>query len=233
MEEQVLVIEDSPEFQQIARESLTRAGYRVAVAGNGERGLELARSLMPLVILLDLTLPDADGIELCKELRTFTNAYIIMVTGKTDEVDKLVGLAVGADDYVTKPYSTRELIARIGVILRRPRALLDEARTREIGDVFVDVSARTVSVDGQAVALTKIEFDILDALTVDPAVVRSRASLIEAVWGSDWVGDTHVIDVHVANLRKKLDANGTKHITTVRGVGFRFASTGAGRSAAA
>ena len=233
MEEHVLVIEDSPEFQQIARESLTRAGYRVAVAGNGERGLELARSLMPQVILLDLTLPDADGIELCKEFRTFTNAYIIMVTGKTDEVDKLVGLAVGADDYVTKPYSTRELIARIGVILRRPRALVDESRIRDLGDVVVDVSARTVVLDGESIALTKIEFDILDALTVDAAVVRSRAFLIEAVWGPDWVGDTHVIDVHLANLRKKLDANGIKHIVTIRGVGFRFASTADGRSAAA
>ncbi len=233
MEEQVLVIEDSPEFQQIARESLTRAGYRVAVAGSGERGLELARSLMPLVILLDLTLPDADGIEVCKELRTFTNAYIIMVTGKTDEVDKLVGLAVGADDYVTKPYSTRELIARIGVILRRPRTLRDQAGPRELGDVVVDVNARTVTLDGESVALTKIEFDILDALTVDAAVVRSRASLIEAVWGPDWVGDSHVIDVHLANLRKKLDANGIKHIVTVRGVGFRFASTADGRSTAA
>lgn len=233
MEEQVLVIEDAPEFQQLARESLTRAGYRVAVADTGHRGLELARSLQPLVILLDLTLPDTDGIDLCKELRSFTDAYIIMVTGKADEVDKLVGLAVGADDYVTKPYSTRELIARIGVILRRPRVLIHEARCRDLGDVVVDVDARTVTLDGSAIALTKIEFDILDALTADPNIVRSRSSLIETVWGADWVGDSHVIDVHLANLRKKLDANGTKHITTVRGVGFRFALPEGDHTAAA
>lgn len=223
MEEQILVIEDSPEFQQIAREMLSQAGYRVSIAGTGERGIELARALSPSVILLDLVLPDADGIDLCRELRTFTNAYIIMVSGKSEEVDKLVGLAVGADDYVTKPYSPRELIARIGVILRRPRTLAAETTVRDLGDVVVDIGARLVTVGSEPVALTKIEFDILDALTIDPNVVRSRTSLIEAVWGNDWVGDTHVIDVHLGNLRKKLDSNGTKHITTVRGVGFRFA----------
>jgi DNA-binding response OmpR family regulator len=136
----------------------------------------------------------------------------------------LVGLAVGADDYITKPFSTRELTARIGALLRRPRQISDGSKPRELGDVRVDLNAREVTVDGELCGLTKIEFDLLDALTVDVNVVRSRASLIETIWGPNWVGDDHVIDVHLANLRKKLDANGIKHIKTVRGVGYRFAT---------
>lgn len=225
MQDQILVVEDAPEFQHIHRESLTKAGYRVAVAGDGARALELARSLDPSVIILDLVLPDVDGMDLCAQMRTFTDAYIIMVTGRTDEVDKLVGLATGADDYVTKPFSNRELVARVGVLLRRPRsAALGSDRTRDFGDLVVDVDRREVTVDDELCQLTKIEFDILDALTEDANVVRSRQSLLEFVWGPNWVGDTHVIDVHLANLRKKIDRNGTKHIKTVRGVGYRFAS---------
>jgi len=178
----------------------------------------------PVVIILDLVLPDVDGMDLCAEFRKFTDAYIIMVTSRSDEVDKLVGLAAGADDYITKPFSNRELVARVGVLLRRPRTLgAGESAIRDFGDLVVDVDAREVSVDGEPVDLTKIEFDILDALTIDAKVVRSRESLLEHVWGPNWVGDTHVIDVHLANLRKKIDRNGTKHIKTIRGVGYRFA----------
>lgn len=223
MQEHVLVVEDAPEFQHLHRESLTKAGYRVSVAGTGARALEVARATDPSVIILDLVLPDADGMDLCAQFRTFTSAYIIMVTSRTDEVDKLVGLAAGADDYVTKPFSNRELVARVGVLLRRPRDLEStSASIRELGDIQVDVAAREVTVDGELCSLTKIEFDILDALTADVNVVRSRQSLLEHVWGPNWVGDTHVIDVHLANLRKKIDRNGTKHIKTVRGVGYRF-----------
>ena len=223
MQEHVLVVEDAPEFQHLHRESLTKAGYRVSVAGTGTRALEVARATAPSVIILDLVLPDADGMELCAEFRRFTDAYIIMVSSRTDEVDKLVGLAAGADDYVTKPFSNRELVARVGVLLRRPRGIPGDAGTvRELGDLRVDVAAREVALDGEPCELTKIEFDILDALTEDTNAVRSRQSLLEHVWGPNWVGDTHVIDVHLANLRKKIDRNGTKHIKTVRGVGYRF-----------
>ena len=233
MQEHVLVVEDAPEFQHLHRESLSKAGYRVSVAGDGARALEIARSVDPSVIILDLVLPDADGMDLCAEFRRFTDAYIIMVTGRTGEVDKLVGLAAGADDYVTKPFSSRELVARVGVLLRRPRGMQNErSDVRDLGDLTVDISAREVQLDGELCALTKIEFDLLDALTEDPNVVRSRQSLIGHVWGPNWVGDTHVIDVHLANLRKKIDSNGTKHIKTVRGVGYRFNSPKADRSAA-
>ena len=233
MQEHILVVEDAPEFQHIHRESLSKAGYRVSVAGDGARALEIARSMDPVVIVLDLVLPDVDGMELCAEFRKFTDAYIIMVTSRTDEVDKLVGLAAGADDYITKPFSNRELVARVGVLLRRPRTLgSEESNSRDFGDLVVDAASREVSLEGEAVSLTKIEFDILDALTIDANVVRSRESLLEHVWGPNWVGDTHVIDVHLANLRKKVDANGVKHIKTIRGVGYRFASAPAGRTAA-
>ena len=233
MQEHVLVVEDAPEFQHLHRESLSKAGYRVSVAGDGARALEIARSVDPSVIILDIVLPDADGMDLCAEFRRFTDAYIIMVTSRTEEVDKLVGLAAGADDYVTKPFSSRELVARVGVLLRRPRGMQNErSDVRDLGDLTVDISAREVQLDGELCALTKIEFDLLDALTEDPNVVRSRQSLIEHVWGPNWVGDTHVIDVHLANLRKKIDSNGTKHIKTVRGVGYRFNSPKADRSAA-
>ncbi len=234
MQEHILVVEDAPEFQHIHRESLTKAGYKVSVAGDGARALELARSNNPVVIILDLVLPDVDGMDLCAQFRKFTDAYIIMVTSRTDEVDKLVGLAAGADDYITKPFSNRELVARVGVLLRRPRSLgVGDSGTRDFGDLVVDAQGREVLLDGEPVELTKIEFDILDALTEDAHVVSSRESLLEFVWGPNWVGDTHVIDVHLANLRKKIDRNGTKHIKTIRGVGYRFAKASAtGRSAA-
>ena len=233
MQEHILVVEDAPEFQHIHRESLSKAGYRVSVAGDGARALEIARSTEPVVIILDLVLPDVDGMDLCAEFRKFTDAYIIMVTSRADEVDKLVGLAAGADDYITKPFSNRELVARVGVLLRRPRTLgLEESTTRDFGDLIVDAGAREVSLEGESLSLTKIEFDILDALTIDPKVVRSRESLLEHVWGPNWVGDTHVIDVHLANLRKKVDANGVKHIKTIRGVGYRFAGAATGQKAA-
>ncbi len=234
MQEHVLVVEDAPEFQHIHRESLSKAGYRVSVAGDGARALEIARSTEPVVIILDLVLPDVDGMELCAEFRKFTDAYIIMVTSRSDEVDKLVGLAAGADDYITKPFSNRELVARVGVLLRRPRTLgEDESTARDFGDLVIDAAAREVTLDGETLSLTKIEFDILDALTIDPNVVRSRDSLLEHVWGPNWVGDTHVIDVHLANLRKKIDANGVKHIKTIRGVGYRFAGSSATAQTAA
>lgn len=234
MQEHVLVVEDAPEFQHLHRESLSKAGYRVSVAETGARALEMARSVDPAVIILDLVLPDVDGMDLCAEFRRFTDAYIIMVTSRSDEVDKLVGLAAGADDYMTKPFSNRELVARVGVLLRRPRDLgSSEATARELGDLVVDPAAREVSLDGEPCSLTKIEFDILDALTEDTNLVRSRQSLIEHVWGPNWVGDTHVIDVHLANLRKKIDCNGTKHIKTVRGVGYRYNTNATEAQAAA
>jgi DNA-binding response OmpR family regulator len=228
----VLIVEDAPEFQQLLQQVLGVEGYRVTTAGDGDRALEMARALDPDLVVLDLVLPGMDGIEVCRQLRGFSDAYILMVTSRTEEVDMLVGLAVGADDYLTKPFSPRELLARIGAMLRRPRSVETAKRVRMIGDLTIDIEAREVRVDGVDVELTRIEFDLLATLAANENRVHSRTALLEAVWGADWVGDTHVVDVHIANLRRKIDATGRKHIRTVRGIGYRLAPDSSSKSAA-
>ncbi|MCL4111942.1 UNVERIFIED_CONTAM: hypothetical protein GTU68_043052 [Idotea baltica] len=202
--------------------------YQVATATNGTESLTLARSFDPDVVVLDLGLPGMDGVEVCRELRSFTDAYVLMLTGRDDEVDRLVGLAVGADDYMTKPFSTRELVARVQVLLRRPRGGIrsdDVARDSssiELGDLQVDPLSREVRVGGRLIDLTKIEFDLLATLATRPEMVFTRRLLMDSVWGDDWYGDDHMISVHMANLRKKIDIGDTRHIKTVRGVGYRM-----------
>jgi DNA-binding response OmpR family regulator len=180
------------------------------------------------VIVLDLMLPGIDGVEVCRRVRAFSDAYIIMLTAKSDEVDKLVGLSVGADDYLTKPFSPRELVARIRAMLRRPRAEEHDPErvVRTFGDLQIDASAHEVRVAGRAIELTRTEFDLLDALSAHPRMAFSRHQLLERVWHGEWYGDDHVIDVHIGNLRRKLgdDAAQPRYIRTVRGVGFRMES---------
>ena len=224
----VLVVEDAPEFRQLIDAVLDAEGYRVTMAADGAGAIETAREVDPDVVVLDLGLPDMDGIEACRQLRTFTDAYIIMLTGRTDEVDRLLGLTTGADDYMTKPFSPRELVARIQVLMRRPRTGAAPAVTTMASgiirdDLRIDPLSREVFVDGLAVELTKIEFDLLHTLAERPEMVFSRRLLLDRVWGDDWVTDDHVLDVHIANLRKKIDRNGVKHISTVRGIGYRLA----------
>mgnify|MGYP003326059766 CR=1 FL=1 len=221
-----LVVDDSIELVEILVAALRADGFEVTAVGSGEQAVVSARSLDPDVIVLDLGLPGIDGFETCRQLRSVTDAYIVMLTSRDDEVDKIVGLGAGADDYMTKPFSPRELVARVRAMLRRPRgaAIRDVPAVRDLGAVVVDTAAREVTVDGVPVALTKIEFDLLDALTVDPKVVVTRAQLVERVWGEDWYGDDHVVDVHVSKLRRKLggEHRGARLVLTVRGVGFRF-----------
>jgi DNA-binding response OmpR family regulator len=220
----VLVVEDSAVFQAIIREALEREGFSVALADNGHEGLELARELEPPVVLLDLNLPGLDGLEVCRRLRQFSDAYIVMLTGRDDEVDKLVGLSAGADDYVVKPFSGRELVARVRAMLRRPRSGGPSDALRRIGDLEIDTRARDVRAGGRAVELTRIEFDLLDALSAEPRVVFSRDQLLQQVWGPTWFGDDHVVDVHLSKLRQKLgdDPQNPRYISTVRGIGYRF-----------
>jgi DNA-binding response OmpR family regulator len=165
-------------------------------------------------------LPGLDGIEVCRQLRTFSDAYVLMLTARSEEVDTLVGLAVGADDYLTKPFSPRELVARVRALLRRPRAA---ARSVPANGLSVDPARREATVDGQSVALTRTEFDILAELAADPGTVVSRAALLAGVWG-DGYDDDHLVDVHVANLRRKLgdDPEAPRFVETVRGVGYRL-----------
>lgn len=226
----VLVVEDAPEFLQLIETTLSKDGYEITTATDGTTALQLARTNEPDVIVLDLGLPGMDGVEVCRQLRTFTDAYIIMVTARDEEVDRLVGLAVGADDYLTKPFSVRELAARVQVLLRRPRATaitpaaepqLPEG-VRVVADLEISTLAREVRVGGVEAQLTKIEFDMLETLSRRPEMVFTRQMLIDNVWGDDWVGDGHIVDVHMANLRKKIDTGDLRHIKTIRGVGYRM-----------
>jgi DNA-binding response OmpR family regulator len=224
----ILVIEDSAVFQAIIREALEREGFTVALASDGQQGLQLVRELEPPVIILDLNLPGLDGLEVCRRLRQFSDAYVVMLTGRDDEVDKLVGLSAGADDYVVKPFSPRELVARVRAMLRRPRDGTPERVLRRIGDLEIDTLARDVHAGGREVDLTRIEFDLLDALSAEPRVVFTRDQLLDRVWGASWFGDDHVVDVHLSKLRQKLgdDARHPRYIRTLRGVGYRFETPG-------
>lgn len=226
----VLIVEDAPEFLQMIKAVFEReGGFAVETCTDGRRAIDVARASDPDVVVLDLGLPSMDGVETCRELRTFTDAYVLMLTARKEEIDRLVGLAVGADDYMTKPFSTRELIARVHVLLRRPRASRrdDQARSGdivELADLRLDRPAREVYVADELTELTKIEFDLLATLMERPGMVFTRQMLVDTVWGHDWCGDDHMVSVHIANLRKKIDHSGSKHIRTVRGVGYRMAA---------
>ncbi|HEU5353242.1 MAG TPA: response regulator transcription factor [Actinocrinis sp.] len=228
--QKALVVEDAPDVAQLICETLRQSGFESSVVDMGAQALKVAQSLQPDLITLDLTLPDMDGIEVCRRLRTMTNAYIVMLSARTEEMDRLVGLEVGADDYMVKPFSPRELRSRVGALFRRPR-LADPTRAAEegahrvlrSGDLVVDQETRLVTLAGASVELTRIEFDLLELFITRPRRVWDRDTLVQQVWGTEWM-DAHVIDVHVANLRRKLgdDAREARWIVTVRGVGYRF-----------
>lgn len=228
-----MVVEDEQPLADVVATYLKREGFEVTVCGNGVEAVTLARQVDPDVIVLDLGLPGLDGVEVCRQVRTHSDAYIVMLTARTEEVDTLIGLSVGSDDYMTKPFSPRELMARIQAMMRRPRTgppagapaeVTEGESLREFGDLAIDVQGREVTVAGMPVALTRTEFDILAALSRDPGVVLSRPQLIAAVWGPNWVGDDHLVDVHIGHLRRKLgdQASRGRYVRTVRGVGYRM-----------
>jgi DNA-binding response OmpR family regulator len=226
----VLIVDDEQALARVIGSYFTRDGYDVCFAYDGPTAVETARSFTPDLVLLDLMLPGFDGLEVCRLLRGFSDAYVLMLTARGDDVDKIVGLSVGADDYVVKPASPRELLARASAMLRRPRSLPGpaghvEQPARVVGDLVLDPVARTVVVAGRAVELTRTEFDLLAALTARPRAAFGRRQLIEQVWGADWFGDEHLVDVHVAHLRRKLgdDPSSPRYIRTVRGVGYGLA----------
>ncbi|MEX0834022.1 MAG: response regulator transcription factor [Actinomycetota bacterium] len=222
-----LVVDDAPEFHELVGGPLKADGFDVETAEDGERAVALAKDFEPEVIVLDVGLPKIDGVEACRRIRTFSDAYIVMLTVRDEEVDKLIGLSVGADDYMTKPFSPRELIARIHAMLRRPQAQAGSTGARKFRDLTIDPEARECLVGSNAIELTRMEFDLLDTLSSRPKVVFSRALLLEKIWGENYVGDDHVVDVHIAELRKKLgdDSKTPRFIRTVRGVGYRMAES--------
>ncbi len=221
----VLVVDDEKPLAELVRSYFERDGFEVTVAGDGPAAIARAKQWDPAVIILDLGLPGVDGIEVCRTVRTFSDCYIIVLTARVEEVDKLVSLSIGADDYVTKPFSPRELLARVRAMLRRPRVSADESsQLTSFGPLSLDIAGREVRLDGVLVALTKTEFDVLATLASRPKMVFSRGQLIDDVWGGGWVGDEHLVDVHIAHVRRKLrdDPNDPVFVKTVRGVGYRM-----------
>jgi DNA-binding response OmpR family regulator len=221
----VLIVDDEASMVELLRVYLEREGMEVLAAGDGPTALDLVRDRAPDVIVLDVMLPGLDGFEVLRRARTFSDAYVIMLTARAEEIDRIVGLSVGADDYLVKPFSLRELVARIQALLRRPRGATgagDEAW--RAGQLAVDPRRRSVLLRGAPVLLTVIEFDMLAALIREPGIVFTRQQLLDRAWGVDFVGDEHVVDVHLANLRRKLGDDPTRpdFIETVRGVGYRF-----------
>jgi two-component system alkaline phosphatase synthesis response regulator PhoP/two-component system response regulator ResD len=217
----ILVIDDERNIVDLLRLYLEKEGWAVVAAGDGEQGLELHRRHDPDLVILDLMLPRIDGFEVCRELRRRGDTPILMLTARDDDVDSIVGLELGADDYVAKPFNPRALVARVKAILRRTEVTARGARPIEVGTLRVDPRRREVTVNARLVELRTREFDLLAALARDAGAVLTRDALLESVWSTDFVGETRTVDVHVAELRRKLGPDGPP-IETVRGVGYRL-----------
>ena len=227
----VLVVDDEANLVDLVKGYLEREGYVVATASDGPTAVDTARAVGPDLVVLDLMLPGFDGLEVCRRLRQFTDAYVLMLTARGEEIDRIVGLEVGADDYLTKPFSPRELVARVKAMLRRPRgsgssvAGPDSRPVLRFGGLTIDEARHEVLIQGAPVSLTPREFTLLATLAGQPGRVFTRAQLLEQVWGAEYYDD-HVVDVHIANLRHKLgdDPAHPTVVETVRGVGYRFAT---------
>lgn len=219
----ILVIDDEPSIVNLVQAYLKPEGYQVYTAADGNAGLKAARAFKPDIIVLDVMLPGMDGIELLSRLRRESQVYVIMLTARTEETDKIVGLSVGADDYMTKPFSPRELVARIKAALRRMQAGSNpgvDGSVLAFRHLRIDIDARQVTVDDEVVDLTASEFDLLRALAENRGRVLSREQLLEKVWGGEYFGEMRVVDVHLGHVRQKL--GDPDFIVTVRGVGYRF-----------
>jgi DNA-binding response OmpR family regulator len=218
----IVLVEDDPNIADLVDMYLRQDGYRVYQAGDGETGLQLVRDRQPRLVVLDVGLPgQVDGLDVCRRLRASSDVPIIMLTARDGEVDRVLGLEMGADDYVTKPFSPRELVARVKAILRRVEGPRQDAPTvMGVGDVEVDTGRREARVSGEPVALAAREFDLLSFLAENRGLALSRRQLLDGVWGADWVGDERTVDVHVRQLRKKL--GDAFPLSTVWGVGYRL-----------
>ncbi len=217
----VVVVEDEPDIADLLALYLEREGWRVHLAGNGRDGLEVIRARRPDFVVLDVGLPgDLDGFAVCRELRQTSDVPVLFLTARDDEVDRILGLEMGADDYVTKPFSPREIVARIKAVLRRGGIQREPSASADYGSVQVSVERREVTVDGQPVALATQEQALLEVLVRNEGVVMSRQQLLDQAWGEDWVGDPRTVDVHVRQLRRKLGDD--LPLVTVRGFGYRL-----------
>lgn len=224
----ILVVEDEESFRDALAFVLSKEGFEVKLVQDGQAALEAYEKEGADLILLDLMLPGVSGLEVCKSIRAKSNVPIIMVTAKNEEVDKVIGLELGADDYVTKPFSSRELVARIRAVLRRgsDTEVTSDYGILEVGPVRIDVDRHSVSVRGEAVSLPLKEFDLLELLVRNSGRVLTRGQLIDRVWGNNYVGDTKTLDVHIKRLRAKIEKDPAEpqHLLTVRGLGYKFES---------
>lgn len=220
----ILLVEDDPAIADPLRYQLERHGYRVVAAGDGCEALELARKTSPDLVLLDLMLPGLDGMEVCRELRRESSVPVLMMTARGEEADRVLGLEMGADDYIVKPFSFRELLARIRANLRRVALDTRSQGPLELGTVRIDLARRVLSKAGQPVSLSFREFELLRALALARGAVCSRESLLDGVWGPDWVGDPRTVDVHIRWLREKLESDPAhpELLLTSRGAGYRL-----------
>lgn len=218
----ILIVDDEASILNLVAAYLLPEGFEIQTAMDGLSGLQAAQTFKPDLIVLDIMLPGIDGLELLSRLRRESDVYVIMLTAKNEEVDKIIGLSVGADDYLTKPFSPRELVARIKAALRRLHSdrSLPDSQTMRFQHLHIDPSSRRVWVDAREVDLTSTEFDLLNTLATHRGMVLSREQLLEQVWGQDFFGEIRVVDVHLGHVRQKLGAH--HGIVTVRGVGYRF-----------
>lgn len=228
MAETIAIIEDEQNIVELVKYNLDREGYNTISANNGRRGLELVKQELPNLVILDLMMPEMDGLTVCKQLRADAQTKfipIIILTAKSEEADRVLGLEMGADDYVTKPFSPRELVARVRAVMRRS-VKTDEGEPEiiEIGEIKMDLRQHIVRVRGKEVELTPKEFDFLKLLLVNPGRAFTREFLLEHLWGYEYFGDTRTVDVHVRRLRQKIENDPAEpiYLETVRGVGYRF-----------
>ncbi|HHO55015.1 MAG TPA: response regulator transcription factor [Trueperaceae bacterium] len=220
----ILLIEDDPDSAKIVRRYLEREGFRLEHASDGRSGLDMALNNPPKLIILDWMLPRLSGLELLKELRKNQQTPVIMLTARTEEMDRILGLEFGADDYVLKPFSPRELVARVKAILRRMTNESNDSELIKLGKLLINSEKRTVSYDDKSLDLTVLEFDLLYLLAKYPGKVFSRNELLDRIWGSDFSGVDRVVDVHISKLRQKLEFNNSlpKVLKTVRGIGYQL-----------
>ncbi len=226
MSSKILIVEDDANLLDTLKYNLRKEGYGVAIASDGEQAIEVARREKPDLIILDIMLPKMSGFEVCRILRKEMTVPILMLTAKADETDKIVGLEIGADDYMTKPFSMRELLARLRAILRRAKMVetQPEVELLKIGDIEVDIPRHRASISGRTLELTPKEFDLLALLARNKGLVFSREQLLEKVWGYDYAGDTRTVDVHIRWLRQKIEPEpeNPRYLVTVRGAGYKL-----------
>ena len=221
----VLVVDDEPNILELAKLYLEQEGYRVEGVGSGSEALSKLNTANPSLIVLDLMLPDIDGFEICQEIRKKSDVPILMLTARGEDIDKIVGLELGADDYLTKPFNPRELVARAKAILRRYRAGVRPGQATEVGNLRIDPSRREATISDQPLKLRTKEFDLLATLAQNLGIVLTRDQLLEMVWGTDYYGETRTVDIHINHLRDRISGSNAS-IETVRGVGYKMVSKG-------